>query len=123
MIVFGTLFRTALPQLNQSTTPENDGLWNDELVRAIRTTFMPPKHSVNTEYYINEILEKCCLPTFKRRETRTPLTQRKMCLKISDTISMQDGAPVHTAIRTQNGFQSIYLSFGRKLFGLVTPQI
>ncbi|KAI6658333.1 hypothetical protein LOD99_11093 [Oopsacas minuta] len=23
--------------------------------------FIPPKRSVNTDYYINEILEKCCL--------------------------------------------------------------
>ena len=123
MIVFGTLFRTTLPQLNQSTTPENDGLWNDELVRAIRTTFMPPKHSVNTEYYINGILGKFCLPTFNHRETRASLTQRKMCRRMSDTIFMHDGAPVHTAMRIQNIFQSNYLSFGRKLLGLVTPQI
>ncbi|KAI6646178.1 hypothetical protein LOD99_9385 [Oopsacas minuta] len=63
--------------------------------------FIPPKRSVNPDYYINEILEKCCLPTFKRRKTRAPLTQRKISRKMSETIFMQDGAPAHTAIRTQ----------------------
>ena len=76
--------------------------------------FIPPKRSVNAEYYINEILEKCCLPTFKRRKTRAPLTQRKMCRKMSDTIFMQDGAPAHTAIRTQKWLSEYLPGFWEK---------
>ncbi|KAI6647362.1 Transposase-like [Oopsacas minuta] len=60
-----------------------------------------PRHSVNADYYINEILAKCCLPTYKRKKMRGPLTQRKLYRKISDTFFMLDGAPAHTAIKIQ----------------------
>ena len=62
---------------------------------------IPPNQSVNTDYYINEILEKSCLPVFKRRKIKAPLTQTKLCSKMSEAIFMQDGAPTHTATRTQ----------------------
>ncbi|KAI6651322.1 hypothetical protein LOD99_5288 [Oopsacas minuta] len=44
-----------------------------------------PRQSLNADYYINEILEKCCLPTYKRKRIRGPLTQRKLYRKMSDT--------------------------------------
>ncbi|KAI6648164.1 hypothetical protein LOD99_11973 [Oopsacas minuta] len=59
------------------------------------------KQSVNAEYYINEILEKCCLPTYKRKKMRGPLAKRKLYRKMSDTLFVQDGAPAHTAKKTQ----------------------
>ena len=63
--------------------------------------FIPLKQSVNAEYYINEILEKSCLPTLKRRKITDRVTQREMCRLMSEAIFMQDGAPAHTAKKTQ----------------------
>ena len=62
---------------------------------------IPSKQSVNADYYISEVLEKCCLPALKRKKTRGPLTERRMCPLMSEAIFMQDGAPARNAIKTQ----------------------
>ena len=41
------------------------------------------------------------------KSLKDPLTQIKFCPKMSKDIFMQDGAPAHTATRTQNDSQSI----------------
>ena len=85
--------------------------------------FLPPKQSVNAEYYIKEILEKSCLSTLKRRKTTGPVTERKMCRLMSEAIFMQDGAPAHTAKRRKPGFPIIFQGTGLKEFGLAIHQI
>ena len=85
--------------------------------------FIPLKQSVNAEYYINEILEKSCLPTLKRRKTTGPVTQRKMCRLMSEAIFMQDGAPAHTAKKTQTWLSQHIPGYWQKEFGLAIHRI
>ena len=58
---------------------------------------LPEKQMVTGAYYVDEILEKCQLPTLKRtRETGSTL-QLKLLPDMSTDIFQQDGAPVHTS--------------------------
>ncbi|KAI6656211.1 hypothetical protein LOD99_1544 [Oopsacas minuta] len=84
-------------ELSHPTNRQNDRVWdinphNITPVESVKTPpkmmvwgmmswpglselhFISPKRLVNTDYYINDILEKCYLPTFKHRKTRASLT-------------------------------------------------
>ena len=63
--------------------------------------FVPPKQTVNSQYYIEEMLEKSYrLAVGRSRKTGNILT-RKLLPNMSRAIFMQDGAPAHTNSRTQ----------------------
>ena len=65
--------------------------------RAIsKLHFIPPKQTVNTAYYIDEILAKSCLETLHRTRENKVL-DRKMLKNMSKAVFMQDGAPAHTS--------------------------
>ena len=73
--------------------------------------FIPPKQTVNALYYVSEILEGTCLNTLKRRRINGPVYSRKLVLKRSEAHFMQDGAPTHRAIVTQEWCKKHFSSF------------
>ena len=64
---------------------------------------IPQNQTVNTEYYVSQILEGSLLTALNRSAENGAVTERKMVETRSDAIFMQDGAPSHTSRRTQNG--------------------
>ncbi|KAI6651316.1 hypothetical protein LOD99_5282 [Oopsacas minuta] len=70
--------------------------------RAISKLYsIPPKQTVNTAYYIDEILAKSCLDTLRRTKNNGSVLEMKMVPNMSKVVFMQDGAPAHTAKMTQ----------------------
>ena len=59
--------------------------------------FLPPKQSINTAYYVDEILEKQCLSAMKRSVSNGSVLIKKMLPDMSNAVFMHDGAPAHTA--------------------------
>ena len=64
--------------------------------------FVPKGQTVNAAYYVNEILTKSLLPAVNRSATGGSVLETKMVPGGSRPIFMQDGAPAHTAKRTQD---------------------
>lgn len=62
---------------------------------------IPAKTSVNAEYYVETILEKCCLPAINRTRSSGSVLKRRMVDDRSTCIFMQDGAPAHRSVRAQ----------------------
>lgn len=58
---------------------------------------IPNKTSVNSAYYINEILEKEVKPAFKRAVVCNDLTATKLFRDNSEGLFQQDGARAHTS--------------------------
>jgi hypothetical protein len=58
---------------------------------------IPNKTSVNSTYYINEILEKEVKPAFQRTVVDSDLTATKLFHKNSEGLFQQDGARAHTS--------------------------
>ena len=63
--------------------------------------FLPPKQSINAAYYVDKILEKPCLTAMKRSASNGSVLIKKMLPDVSKAVFMHDGAPAHTAKRTQ----------------------
>ena len=73
-------------------------VWGMMSFRAIsKLHFIPPKQTVNTTFYIDEILAKSCLDTLHRTQNNGSVLERK----IVKGRFMQDGAPAHTSKKTQ----------------------
>ncbi|KAI6656244.1 hypothetical protein LOD99_1577 [Oopsacas minuta] len=92
----GIFFSDESPfELFQPTNSQNDRIWDVSSpdITPVETVKNPPRlmvwgimshqglselhlisprQSVNADYYINETLEKCCLPTYKRKKMRGP---------------------------------------------------
>ena len=85
--------------------------------------FVPLKQTVNAEYFINEILEKSCLPTLKRRKTTGPVTQQKMCRLMFEAILCRIGLLPIPPKRRKPGFPNIFQGYWQKEFGLATHRI
>ena len=78
-------------------------VWGMMSFRAIsKLHFIPPKQTVNTAYYIDEILAKSCLETLHRTRENGSVLDRKMLKNMSKAVFMQDGAPAHTSKKTQD---------------------
>ena len=58
---------------------------------------IPNKTSVNSTYYINEILEKEVKPAFQRTVVCAELTATKMFHNNGEGLFQQDGARAHTS--------------------------
>jgi len=59
--------------------------------------FIPPKTSINAEYYREIILKKCLVPASNRTSSAGSILERKMSLDMSKVVFMQDEATCHTA--------------------------
>ena len=78
-------------------------VWGMMNFRAIsKLHFIAPKQTVNTAYYIDEILSKSCLDTLNRTKNYGSVLERKMVQNMSKAVFMQDGAPAHTSKKTQS---------------------
>ena len=64
---------------------------------------VPQKQTVNTEYYVSEILTKTLLPALHRSSGNGPILECKMVPGMSEQIFIQDGAPAHTSKKNQEG--------------------
>ena len=63
--------------------------------------FVEPKQTVNTSYYVEEILSKTCDFAMKRKGKTGSILKVQMLKNMSKYIFIQDGAPSHTASKTQ----------------------
>lgn len=63
--------------------------------------FVLPKQMVNSQYYVEEILEKSYRIVVHRTRKTGDILTKKLLPDMSRAIFMQDGAPAHTANRTQ----------------------
>lgn len=90
-------------------------VWGAMSFRALTELhIVPEKMTVTAQYYVSEILEKSLLPALRRtRETGTIL-EKKILPDRSECIFMQDGAPSHTATKTQEWLKSHVASFWTK---------
>jgi hypothetical protein len=65
-----------------------------------RLHFIPQGKTVNSEYYIHEILEKEVKPLFRRRRVGGLLSERKLFAVNKQGVFQQDGARAHTSKAT-----------------------
>ena len=56
---------------------------------------------INTYYYIEQILTETCTTALKRKRKTGSILKVQMLKNMSKSIFMQDGAPAHTARKTQ----------------------
>ena len=75
---------------------------------------VPPKVTINSKYYIEEILEKTLLPAMKRRRSTGSVLEKKFMPDISKAIFQQDGAPCHTSKMTLDWMQKHLNSYWGK---------
>ena len=76
--------------------------------------FLPPKQTINAAYYVEDILTKVCLTSLNRTADIGSILERKFMPNMSNAVFMQDGAPAHTAIRTQKWCRENLASFWEK---------
>ena len=63
---------------------------------------IPKGQSINASYYIEEILSKTMLSALQRDREIDGVSERKLLPDMSSAIFQQDGAPAHTAKKTQD---------------------
>jgi len=92
---------------------------------------IPQKTSVDSNYYISEILEKEVKPAFSRMKISTDLTVTKLFSRSCDGLFQQNGARAHTSRATKNIGQFIppedwprirHICLQLKMFGTLWPQ-
>ena len=111
-------------ELFHSTSAQNDRVWSTDssgisprekvknppkvMVWAVMSYralselhFVPPKQTVTSQYYTEEVLEKSYSTAVSRSRNTGDTLTRKLLPDMSRAIFMQDGAPAHTANRTQ----------------------
>ncbi|KAI6649832.1 hypothetical protein LOD99_6382 [Oopsacas minuta] len=76
---------------------------------------IPQGQSINSAYYINQILAKTCMEAVHRCRNNGSVLERPMLENMSEFIFMQDGAPAHTANATQKWCQDHLNAFWRKI--------
>ena len=76
--------------------------------------FLLPKQTINAAYYFDQILTNICLPSLKRTADTVTTLERKFVQNLSNVVFMQDGAPAHTAIKTQKWCSENLNSFWSK---------
>ena len=76
--------------------------------------FIPPKQTVSTTYYVEEILQKTCVNALNRKPMKGDVLTRKMLPNMSNFIIQQDGAPAHSARRCQDWCRANLKGFWEK---------
>ena len=96
--------RDQVPPVHTVKQPAKLMVWGAMSTEALtKLHIIPQNQTVNTEYYVSQILEGSLLTALNRSAENGAVTERKMVETRSDAIFMQDGAPSHTSRRTQNG--------------------
>ena len=75
---------------------------------------MPPKTSVNTDYYVRNILQGLCLDAFQRKRAKGHVLKRRMAENMSKAIYQQDGAPCHHSVAAQQWCRENLQNFWEK---------
>ena len=95
--------RDQVPPVHTVKQPAKLMVWGAMSTEALtKLHIIPQNQTVNTEYYVSQILEGSLLTALNRSAENGAVTERKMVETRSDAIFMQDGAPSHTSRRTQN---------------------
>lgn len=82
-------------------------VWGGITVRGLtKLHIIPEKTSVDSNYYISEILEKVVKPAFLRSSTSTDLTATKLFQDNRKGVLQQDGARAHTSKATIHWLES-----------------
>lgn len=91
-----------VPRIETVKQPAKLMVWGGMTAQGLTELHVvPPKQTVNTAYYVSEILEGSLKPAIKRTRKTGGVTERKLVDPMSSAIFMQDGAPAHTAKRSQ----------------------
>lgn len=107
--------RSSVPPRTVSKYPGKIMVWGAMSGQALTELHVvPQRQSVDTEYYIGEILEKSLLPALARTASTGSVLQKKMVPGMSPAIFQQDGAPAHTSARAQNWCQVNLSGFWEK---------
>ena len=95
--------RDQVPPVHTVKQPAKLMVWGAMSAEALTELhIIPQKQTVNTEYYVSQLLEGSLLPALNRSAEAGAVTEKKMVETRSSAIFMQDGAPSHTAKRTQD---------------------
>ena len=96
-VVWGSQ-ETSVPCAPQVKFSPSVLVWGGITARGLtKLHIIPSKTSVNSTYYINEILKKESKPAFQRTVVCTDFTATKLFLKNSEGLFQQDGARAHTS--------------------------
>lgn len=75
---------------------------------------IPRGKTVTAEYYVESILKETAASAMQRKKEKGSPTTVKLLPKMSEAIFQQDGAPAHSAARTQQWCQSHLPAFWEK---------
>ncbi|KAI6661477.1 hypothetical protein LOD99_13350 [Oopsacas minuta] len=90
-------------------------VWGMMSYRAVSELHIIPKgQTVNADYYVREILNKSLMSTMQRQPEEASILRRKMLPDMSRAIFQQDGAPAHTAKKTQEWCDNNLVEFWTK---------
>ena len=91
-----------IPPRETVKNPPKVMVWAIMSYRAVSELhFVPSKQMINSRYYVEDILEKSYRLAVRRTRKNGNILTRKLLPNMSRAIFMQDGAPAHTANRTQ----------------------
>ena len=94
--------RDEVPPVETIKHPAKLMVWGGMTAQGLTELHVVPKNqTVNTAYYVSEILEGSLLPAVNRKSSNGGVTEKKIVDRRSEGIFMQDGALAHTAKRTQ----------------------
>lgn len=97
------------------TYPSKIMVWGAMSANALSGLHVvPQKQTLNTPYYVNNILEQELLPAMSRRRFRGRITERKFFPRLSEAIYQQDGATPYTSATTLNWLKSSGINFWGK---------
>jgi len=88
------------------------GMFSHQAVSELHV--IPPKQSVNTTYYLENILQKSCLDALNRTARGGSILERRMVEKRSEAIFMHDNAPCHASKATTSWCQKNLPAFWGK---------
>ena len=94
--------RDQVPPIETIKHPAKLMVWGGMTAQGLTELHvMPPKQTVNTVYYVSEILEGSLLPALNRRSRKSEVAESRIVHRRSAATFRQDGAPPHTAKRSQ----------------------
>ena len=94
--------KAEVPQRTALKKPGKVMVWGAMSAQGLtQLHVLPQKQTVDTAYYIHEILEKNLLPALNRSSSTGSVLKMKMVPDMSEPIFMQDVAPAHTSKKTQ----------------------
>ena len=101
-----------VPTVPSVKRPAKIHVWGMFSYRALsQLHVVPQKTTINGEYYRNNILANECLEALNRTAREGSVSERALIDDPSQAVFMQDGAPPHSAKKTQKWCQENLTSF------------